>query len=304
MIQCVCLNPAVQRTLTINNLQVNAVNRATHVTESVGGKGVNVSRVLKTLGQPSVVTGFVGGDTGVLARNLLDQEGITHDFVTTVHKTRTCITILDQINHTHTELVEEGKSVTSAEMAEMYQVYERHLQSCQLVVISGTTPAGVPEDVYYQLITLAQAQNIPVLLDTQKQWLLQALKAKPFLVKINREELMAAFQQTDESPTILQHLIRQLLQEGVEWAVITHRDEETLLTGHHQQWTIVPPKIIPVNPIGSGDAMLAGIAAALLQQQSLLQAVCLGTACGSANALTLTPGVIKREDVERLLLQI
>ncbi len=301
MIQCVGLNPVFQRTLTIENFRLNAVNRAKpDVLEGCAGKGINVARVLKTLGKPSISTGFLGGYTGDRISWYLQQEGLASDFVQTASTTRTCTTILDPLNNTHTELVEEGKPVSAQEVEQMYRVFERNLRGCPLVTISGTVPQNVPNDVYFQFVRLAHQYNIPVLVDTQKQLLGQCLKARPFLVKINREELGVAFEQPVDSEKTFFELIQRIHLEGVEWVLITHGKEATIASHHGQRWTFLPPSLAIVNPIGSGDAMLAGIAAGIVDGLEMLPAIRRGVACGSANVLTLSTGTVIREDVERL----
>ena len=185
MIQCVGLNPVFQRTLTIENFQLNAVNRANaEVLEGSAGKGINVARVLTTLGKSPVTTGFLGGYTGERIMQFLQQERLTADFVQTANATRTCTTILDPINKTHTELVEEGKPVSSQEVEQMYEVFERNLHNCQLVTISGTAPQQVPNDIYFQFTTRARQHNIPVIVDTQNSSSGSALKPTPFWSKL------------------------------------------------------------------------------------------------------------------------
>lgn len=301
MIQCVGLNPVFQRTLTIEHFHLNAVNRAKpEVLEGSAGKGINVARVLATLGKTPVTTGFLGGYTGERISHFLQQEALDADFVQTANATRTCTTILDPINKTHTELVEEGKPVSAQEVEQMYQVFERNLCDCQLVTISGTAPQQVPEDVYFQFTTRARQQNIPVLVDTQKQLLLQCLKAQPFLIKINREELGIAFDQPVDSETAFFDLLQRVHQQGVEWVVITHGKDATIVSHRGKRWALTPPTVTVVNPIGSGDAMLAGIAAGIVDGFEALEAIRCGVACGSANALTLPTGTVYREDVKRL----
>lgn len=301
MIQCVGLNPVFQRTLTIENFQLNVVNRAKPgVLEGSAGKGINVARVLKTLGKPSISTGFLGGYTGERIFWFLQQEGLASDFVQTTSTTRTCTTILDPLNNAHTELVEEGKPVSAQEVEQMYRVFERNLRGCPLVTISGTVPQNVPNDVYFQFIRLAHQYNIPVIVDTQKQLLVQCLKARPFLVKINREELGVAFEQPINSEKTFFELIQRIHQEGVEWVLITHGKEATIVSHRGKRWAFLPPGVTVVNPIGSGDAMLAGIAAGIVDGLEMLLAIQRGVACGSANALTLPTGTVDREDVERL----
>lgn len=301
MIQCVCLNPVYQRTLTIKNFLINSVNwvKGT-VIENSAGKGVNVSRVLKTLGHKPVITGFIGGETGKLIQEYLSQESLSYDFVHTGNKTRTCTTILDPVNNTSTEIVEEGMPVSSDEVEEMYAVYKRNLEACTLVTISGTAPQNVPDDMYYRFVRFATERDIPVLVDTQKTLLRECLKAKPFLIKVNQDELGIAFQQRIDSPETLYSIVRQLEDDGIEWVVITHGKQKTTVAHRGQCWTITPPSIQTVNPIGSSDAALAGIASAIVRGKEVLQAICFGIACGTANALTFTLGEIYPEDIEKL----
>jgi tagatose 6-phosphate kinase len=301
MIQCVGLNPVYQRTLTIKNFLINSVNQVKGtVFESSAGKGINVSRALKILGHKSIITGFIGGETGELIEQYLSQECLSYEFVHTVNKTRTCTTILDPVNDTHTKIVEEGMPVSSDEVEKMYKVYERNLNGCALVTISGTAPQHVPENIYYHFVKLAQKRKIPTLVDTQKTLLKECLKARPFLIKINQKELGVAFRQHIDSSETLYNIIQELQDDGIEWIVITHGKEAITVACRGQYWEIIPPSIQPVNPVGSGDAALAGIALAIIQGKDVLQAIRFGTACGTASALTLTPGSLQVEDIERL----
>lgn len=301
MIQCVCLNPVHQKTLTIENFRINAVNRAnTNIIESGAGKGVNVARVLKTLGGEPLITGFIGGGTGKFIEDYLSQEGLLHDFVHTINTTRTCTTILDPVQHSHTELVEEGKPVSSDEVRKMSRMFEKHLSQSTLVTIAGTAPQHVPDDMYTRFIEMAHTCHLPVLVDTQKTLLRNAFAAKPLLIKINKQELGDVFGDPVTSLESLNALIGKVLHEGVEWVVITDGENPTLVAHQEKRWEMRPPTVQPVNPIGSGDAMLAGMAFALLDKRGMLAAIQYGLACGTANTLTLTPGDIRNDDVKRL----
>lgn len=301
MIQCVCLNPALQKTISIEKFSLNAVNRVKGaVVESSAGKGINVARALYLLGQRPAITGFCGGPTGDLLQHYLAEEGLTFDFVQTSQATRTCTTILDPIHKTHTELVEEGRPVSVDEVKSMHQVYEKNLDGCRVLTISGTAPHEVPETMYYDFVKLARQRGIPTLVDTQKALLKECLKAQPFLLKVNREEIGAIFHQPVDSPGSLYKIIDHINDEGVEWVVITQGRANTLVAHRGEYWEITPPSIQAINPIGAGDATLGGIAAAFCQGKDVLQAICFGTACGTASALTLTPGSLRVEDVNRL----
>jgi tagatose 6-phosphate kinase len=305
MILCVGLNPVYQKTLTVEDFRIDRVNRVNPgILESSAGKGINVARTIKTLGRESLVTGFLGGDTGRYVQGFLAEEGLESDFVTVSSPTRTCTTILDPQQHTHTEIVEEGRPVSADEVERMRQLYTRRLSSCQCVTISGTAPQQVPSDIYADFIRAARQFNIPVLLDTQKELLLHSLDAAPFLLKINQDELGAAFHEQISSSEILFRLIDRVHEQGVECVLISHGKEALVLSHAGERRRIVPPSIRAVNPIGSGDAVLGGLASALCEGKDFVDAARLGTACGAANALTLSPGVVRLEDVMRFETEI
>lgn len=301
MIQCVGLNPAFQKTITIERFTPGAVNRVKGmVVESSAGKGINVARVLHILGHPAMVTGFCGGETGRLIQAALSREGIAYEFAPTVHSTRTCTTILDPVNRTQTELVEEGLPVSAAEVEQMYRLYNKHVAQCQLVTISGTMPLQTPDTIYADFVRLAHTRGIRTLVDAQKNVLRECLKAKPFLVKINQDELQAALEQPVDTEQCLFTALQQVLQSGVEWVVLTQGKDPTLVMHASTLWEIRPPVIQPVNPIGAGDAVLGGIAAGIMSGKDVLAAIGFGTACGTASALTLTPGAIRQQDIAAL----
>ena len=305
MIQCVCLNPVLQRTLTLERFTVNTVNRALgRPLEGSAGKGINAARALKTLGQQAIITGFCGGDTGKLIERTLEEEGLRHEFVRTVNKTRICTTILDTSHNTQTEIVEEGLPVSQAEVTAMAELYRKHLRSCRLVTISGTAPQHVPKTLYKDFVSQAAEQHVPTLIDTQKELLRECLGVHPLLIKINREELCAAFGERSGSEERFAALIQRVLKEGGQWVVVTDGPKPSIVAHQADMWEIFPPDIRAVNPIGAGDVALGGIAAALARGEDVLQAIQFGTACGSASTLTMTPGVIRIDDVERLASEI
>jgi tagatose 6-phosphate kinase len=140
-----------------------------------------------------------------------------------------------------------------------------------------------------------------VLLDAQGAQLMNAAREKPFLIKVNRSELAAATGRGCESAAQLRDAARLLLVLGVKWVAISQGPKSVALFSKTEQWIVTPPAVAAVNPIGSGDAMMAGIAVALSRGQAMLEAVRLGVACGAANALTPTSGDVRRADVMRLL---
>ena len=287
MILVVGLSPAWQRTLTFEKFSRDKVNRARHVSEIASGKGVNVARVAKQLGAPVRLLTVAGGQRGELLRNSLQTQRIAANVVGVNAETRICQTLL--ADGKATELVEEAGPLTKSEARLVMQQVVRELRRATVVVLTGTVPPGCGDDFYGRLVARANALGVPALVDAQAKQLINAVKSKPFLVKINRDEFQA---------------VPGLARAGVEWFVIT--DDARNASARHERETIQlrPPRVDAINTIGSGDAMLAGIACGLLRRQPVRDAVRLGIACGAANAMTATPGFVRRADVRRLLKQI
>jgi tagatose 6-phosphate kinase len=300
MILCVGATPAVQRCYTVKRLVVDEVNRAASVQVATAGKGINVGRVGHTLGMPTVVTGFAGGDTGQFIKDDLDREGIPHQFIEVPFRTRTCTTIIDQTHQTVTELVEESKPAA----AESWQALERliidHLPKCKAMVLSGALPPNSPADFYARCCHMAQPFGVPVIVDSKGEPLRLAVRHGPVLVKPNRHELASTFDFDVSDDAHFKAAIHQLVELGARNALITMGSQGAVFCDGKNLWTIQAPKIQAVNPIGSGDSVSAGFVVGMVQGLPLLDCAILGIACGTANALTDAPGVLLPADVDRL----
>ncbi|MDZ7262567.1 MAG: 1-phosphofructokinase family hexose kinase [candidate division KSB1 bacterium] len=304
MILSVCLNPALQRTLWFEQLSINEVNRARRLTLSAGGKGVNVARVLGQLGAETRLLCFLGGEIGELVKKLLRQEKIKTEFVPTRSATRICYTIIDSSHKTQTELVEEAQEVSLDEVTAIRSLYRKLLSHCQMVTISGTAPPGAPEDSYQDFVQLAGDQGIPAIVDAPGKWMLLSLKAHPFIVKGNVKELEAALEKPLNDHQELSRAMNWLHQRGARSVLATKGADGAYLWHEGDFYRLIPPELQVINPIGSGDAMTAGLAAGLCQNQPLLEAAKLGVACGAANVLTPIAGSVRLEDVRKILRQV
>jgi len=304
LILCTCLNPAFQKTLRFESLRLGAVNRAKEVIETASGKGVNVARVLTQLGRHALGIGFVGGETGEFIKAQLRQQGIPFEFVTTRSKTRTCITLLEAAQGLVTELVEEGREVLPDEVQALKRLFTEKLAGVSLVSISGTAPKGVPEDLYRDWTRMAAERGIPVIIDAPGRLLLNCLGARPLLAKPNRAELAAALGRDLSSMDALKQAMAWVLRMGAEWVAVSMGAEGVVLSRGEEYLRFRPPAIRAVNPIGSGDAMTAGIAAKLVDGEEMAEAVRFGVACGAANALTPTSGVVRSEEIGNLIAQV
>ena len=304
---CVCLNPAVQRTMEFQKLGLGQVNRATKIETHVGGKGMNVARVLRQLEVADIVLCFLGGKTGEIVKEQFRQQHIPLQYIETHSPTRICTTLLDVQNYTQTELVEEGAAVTEAEVNALYSLFQELLSEVVMVTISGTAPPGVPESLYAEWVTLAYERNIPIIVDAPGQLLMKCLAAHPLLLKPNWQELEKALGEKFSGPRELKSALLSLAghhQHGATRWVISRGAEGVYVLDEGESYRFIPPSVSVVNPIGSGDAMTAGIVAALLRGESIRQAIRFGVACGAANALTSLAGWVESDEVEALYPQI
>jgi len=290
----------MQRTLVFSRVEIDAVNRAVEVYETASGKSLNVARVLHTLGQEVLASGFVGGDSGRFIRAELSAAEIAHDFVSVTPKTRTCVTMIDQATGATTELVEESKQVDAAAWDALRGTIQSHLRSAKLVVLSGSLPPGAPRDFYRWCIERANESGAAVIVDAAGEPLRLALVAGPMIVKPNRSELAKTLGIAIETDAALRDAIKRLVESGAKWAVITEGKAGAVISDGEQFWRFRAPVVKAINPIGSGDSLAAGIACGIARGQDMLDAVKLGIACGAANAETITAGVVDRDRVREL----
>ena len=298
---CVGLTPTVQRTLEFDAFRVDHVNRARRTTVSAAGKGVNVALVLHALGAPSLTLGFLGGPGGAVVDEYLAARGVGRAWIRARRPTRTCTTVLDEASGRVTELVEEAPLPEPDEWAALHAQLAGRLPGAPWLALSGALMPGSPPDTFERILAAAAAAGVPAVVDSQKEPLRRALRHRPFLVKMNAHELGATTGAPVEEDAEVDRAARGLLAEGAGWILITRGPRSARLLGAESAWEIHPPKLKPVNPIGSGDCVTAGLLKGLLDGASVPDAAALGMACGAANALTLTPSDVDAASVARLL---
>jgi tagatose 6-phosphate kinase len=275
---------------------VDEVNRAREVTEYASGKGINVARVLTQLGEAASAAGFSGGRRGEFLIEDCARWNVSADFVRTAGETRLCTTIIDRTSNTVTELVEEAPPASHEEWAELIRRIEARLAAAKCLIFSGTQARNGPEDFCDRWA----GKGPRVIVDTQGPALLRALATPTCIVKLNRQELSLATKRSlDDERTLTEQIPSLVPAEGL--LVVTMGKAGAIGSDGDRVWRVRVPAIKPVNPIGSGDAFSAGMAAALVRGEPIERWLALGAACGVANALTPLAGTVRREDVERLL---
>jgi tagatose 6-phosphate kinase len=303
-ILCVNLNAAIDKTLVVENFSLGAIHRPRAVIAQGGGKGANVARVVKTLGGEPIVTGFVGGPAGRFIETQLRREKIATAFVRVPGESRTCLSILDPTHHTLTEIYERGAPIARAALRELRARYRALLPRCALVTLSGSLPPNVPATFYADLIARAKKNAVPVLLDSSGDALRHGIAARPFLVKPNRAELGAFAQRELATDRDIARAAQHIARVHQTIVVVSLGADGAIAARAENVWRIAAPKIETVSAVGSGDAMLAGLAMSIARGATLIDAFALGAAAGAANALELGAGKLKRARVRALLRQV
>jgi tagatose 6-phosphate kinase len=300
MIITVTLNPMLDKTVSVDRVRRGAVSRASSVSMVVGGKGVNVSRQLRLLGEETIATGFVGGEIGSLIERLLDAEGIRHLFVHTGGMTREGVTYLEA-DGTLTSVFEPPAVVTPAEAGRLLAECRALAGKTDWVVCSGSSPSGAADDLFRSLVAHCRSAHIPVALDSYGTSLALGLESVPDFVKPNREEYEQTFGKSLEGDSAMAAAARRFVDRGVRYALITDGARPFAAADSGGAWIVTPPAVNVLDPTGSGDSMVAGILHGLRQSWPFEECLRFGAASGAANAGSREVAHSSREAIEALL---
>jgi tagatose 6-phosphate kinase len=299
MILVVNLNLAVDHIVEVDELRAGEVQRSRGSRAVAGGKGVNVARVLKTLGEQSLLLGFCGGRAGDLIAAGLRAERIASRLTRVGAESRTCLIINDRRRREQTVINAPGAAVGDAERLDFEATYTRELRrAAELVVIDGSLPPTLHADTYARLTTEANAAGKRVLLDCAGAPLALALGAHPFFVKINAAEAAELSGAPVEDFPTAARAARELRERGAENAMITLGEGGAWLDFAGVRRGFVAPRVRATNSVGSGDAALAGLVAALSRGLTAGEAGALAVAAGAANALHGAGGCTAEEIAE------
>lgn len=278
-------NLAVDQTVHVDHLVAGQVHRSKSTRREPGGKGVNVARVLSTLEVPCVLMGFVGGSQGQFISQGLKTEGISFNPCPIHNESRTCYLLVDDERLQQTVVNEPGPPVTGQEVGLLVSRFREQLHACQWVIFSGSLPPEAPASLYAELISLAHAAGKRTLLDCSGSALRPAVDARPFMLKINHAEAESLTHAPVESVEQAAQAAAGLQSQYASLVMITLGSEGAVLTSDDYTYLFIPPTIAARNPVGSGDATLAGLAAGLIQGLPMEELGKLATAAGAANAL-------------------
>lgn len=303
MILVINLNASVDKRYKLKDLVKGEVMRASEVDNTPGGKGIHVANVATILGEDCIATGYLGGKSGEFISERLEDYGIKQDFVKVAGETRSCLAIITD-DGAQTEILEPGPTVTDEEQKAFLDKYKELLKKATVVAASGSMPKGLPTDFYAQLIELAQQAGKPFLLDTSGEALIQGIKAQPYFVKPNNDEIKVLAGKELASDEDIVEALKGFMADGIKLPVISLGAKGSMAGYNQHVYKITVPKIECKNPVGSGDSFVAGIAVGIERGMSIEDILALGAACGTANAMEDESGFVRKEIVEELFPQI
>ncbi len=322
MIFTVTPNPVLDRTLTVPHIAFNVVTRATATRLDWGGKGFNVSRALQALGVKSTAMGFVGGAPGRQLEEGLNRAGITTDLIHIQGETRTNIVITEangpeankerseDREHRYVKVNEAGPTVTPDEAMRLLEHVRTKVHRGDIWALCGSLPPGLPPDFYAQLVTVIQQYGARAILDTSGEALrLGCCRSRdqapaPYLVKPNVKEAESLSGHPIESEHDALEAVTFFLDQGIKLVALSMGADGLLLASERTRVWARPPQVQALNPVGAGDALLAGLIWALRRGTSLEEMARWGVATGTAAAMRAGVSVGTRTEVDALYQQV
>ncbi len=308
MLLCVTPNPSIERTWVIPNLCLGEVFRVQDQVVLASGKGVNVARTAKILGADVFCVGFLAGFCGRYLEKLAEQEGLRGEWVWVQGETRHAIALVNPLNEEDATLISEtGPTIKLSDWGRLRTAVLNHLNQAEMVCFSGSFPIGTSFEQFHDLIHDIQDAGVPVWVDSEREGLEMALKAKIMGIKVNTREASAVVGfPIREIPDATQ-AGSLLLKKGVQMAVITLGSRGAVLVTENGNFLAIPPTVKRFSSVGSGDAFLAGLMTALIKGVHPSEALRYATAAGAANTQTLGGGNLRLDDyfaaLERVVIE-
>lgn len=301
MIATVTFNPSLDKTVMVDGLVLDEANRWTGFRRDPGGKGINVSRVVHELGGETIAYGFIGGFDGEIIKQLLQQQGVPFDFTPIKGEIRSNFIISDLKTNRQTRIDAPGPFISREELDELVVKVRNIKPKPDFLVLAGSVPPGIPDDIYRQLLEDAKSRGIKTVLDSDDKWLREGIKAKPNVIKPNVHEAEELLGVKLRNEAAIVRAVKALIEQGIEIAAISRGRDAFIISDGSNVLKLIPPQVEVSSTVGAGDSAIAGLVMKLSQGASLEEAARLAVAAGTATALTTGVELCHRADVERLL---
>ena len=302
MIATVTLNPALDVILEVNNLKLDQYNKVHNAQVTSGGKGINVSKAVRGCGRETIALGFLGGGRGRIIEEELRGLGITTNFWHIEEKTRSNTIIWDKKTGQHTLLSEVGPQVTEYDLEMFHSIFYRVMSQSSIVTLSGSLPRGTPVDIYANLIDIAKERGVKTILNASGEPFIKGLEGKPFLAKPDIRKSNKVFGIVIDSEKNAINAAKEVVRRGAEIAIVSLELQKDIIATQDELWFAETTYGKIVNLIGAGDALIAGFAVALAEEdKSFKEIIEFSMACALASALREEVEFNSRKEVEKCL---
>lgn len=287
----VTLNPAVDKTLEVERLIPEALNKVIRHRSDIGGKGINVSRVLKALGTESIATGFIAGGTGKAVTDGLERMGIAHNMKVVQGETRTNLKVFDCTTRQITEINEPGPEADESDLMDLaYGLATFASEDC-LFVFSGSIPRGLDENCYSGLIENVKARGAKVFLDADNEAFKLGVEAKPDIIKPNKAELERFFGKalTEESDVLM--AMKHFIDKGIEHVFVTMGNQGAYYSSRHDVYKMKPLTVDAHSSVGAGDAFVGAVCHSIVNGYDVEKMLrwCVATSAGAVVTIGTNP---------------
>jgi 1-phosphofructokinase len=260
MIYTITLNPAIDKAVVIEDFTIDKVNRIKELQEDPGGKGINVSKMIKELEGNSTAVIVKGGQHGLKLEGMLEDMNLNYESIACAGETRINLKIVDKINNTFTDINEPGPVLNGEILEELEGYLESNLKDKDILVLAGSISRGAPVDIYKKWIQIANSMGAKVILDADREALIKGMEGIPFLIKPNQEELERYFKKTFEDDEDVAYYSKLLVDDGINFVIVSQGIKGCLLVSKEGVTKFDALKVKVKSTVGAGDAMVASIA--------------------------------------------
>lgn len=287
MVVTVTLNPAIDKTIEITRFEIGELNKVENSIQDPGGKGINVSKVIESLGGKSVATGFLGGSAGQYIQSALKKLQINNDFIEIQNETRTNLKIFDRTSSDTTEINEPGPYVNALEVEALLEKVASLLSDNDILVISGSAPKSIHESIYSDLVLIGKKKGASVFLDASGKAFESGIQAKPDYIKPNRHELELYFDHAIPDDAALVKAGKHFLDLGIPHVFVSLGKEGAFYCDKELAYRMLPLKIDAHSSVGAGDAFVGAFVYALDHGLSLDEMLRLAVATSAGAVMTV-----------------
>lgn len=284
MIYTVTFNPSLDYIVSVDDFKLGLTNRTSYELMLPGGKGLNVSTVLRNLGIENTALGFIAGFTGEEIRKEMEASGVKSEFIIIEEGLSRINVKLKSIDGT--EINGQGPEISREKVAELINRLEQ-LGEGDVLFLAGSIPSSMPDDIYREIMKQLQGKGVRIVVDATKDLLINVLEYHPFLIKPNNHELGEIFQTELTTREEVIPFARKLQEMGARNVLVSMAGEGAVLVAENGEvYTSPAPKGKLVNGVGAGDSMVAGFMAGWMEKEDYGHAFYMGIAAGSASAFS------------------